>query len=72
MDWRLGAVAHAAESGAAALDGYAGRNTVDKPTSSGGIGLFRDAGFHETPSGSTYYTVMRRLLTPTSEPEPTV
>ena len=39
-----------------------GRNTVDKPASSGGIGLFRGAGFHETPSGSTYYTVMRRLL----------
>ena len=57
-----GAVAHAAESGAAALDGFGGRNTADKPASSGGIGLFRDAGFHETPSGSTYYTVMRRLL----------
>ena len=59
-----GAVAHAAESGAAALDGFGGRNTVDKPASSGGTGLFRDAGFHETLSGSTYYTVMRRLLAP--------
>ena len=65
-----GTVAHAAESGAASLDGFAGRNTADKPASSGGIGLFRGAGFHETPSGSTYYTVMRRLLTPCSPPLP--
>ena len=67
-----GAAAPAADNGAAALDGYAGRNTVDKPASSGGIGLFRGTGFHEAPSGSTYYTVMRRLLTPTPEGEPTV
>ena len=57
-----GAVAHATESGAASLDGYAGRNTDDKPASSGGIGLFRAAGFHEAPNTSTYYVTMRRML----------
>ena len=59
-----GAVAHAAGSGAAALDGFAGRNTDDKPASSGGTGLFRAAGFDEAPNASTYYTTMRRLLRP--------
>ena len=59
-----GAVAHAAGSGAAALDGFAGRQTADKPASSGGIGLFRAAGFHEAPNTSTYYVTMRRTLDP--------
>lgn len=63
-----GAIAHASKSGAAALDGYGGRNTEDKPASSGGVGLFRAAGFREVPSGSTYYTVMRRVLTSGSPP----
>ena len=65
-----GAVAHAAKSGAAALDGYGGRKTEDKPASSGGVGLFREAGFQETPSSSTYYTVMRRVLTTDRFPLP--
>ena len=65
-----GAVAHAAGSGAAALDGYGGHNTDDKPASSGGVGLFRAAGFHEAPNKSTYYVTMRRMLGPMRDAGP--
>jgi len=56
------AVDHVAEQGAAVLEAYPNRNTRSKPGSGGGIAMFKDAGFEEAPTRSTFFVPMRREL----------